>query len=207
MSINIEVSMERQILEAAEKLFLEKGFDLTSTTQIAKQAGCNQALVHYYFRTKDNLFNMIFESKFSAFFQQVFDSTHLTSLSFTEKIKYLSNSHFDLLLENPNLPKLLLTELSRKKENIGILREKLKNIPEKLFAIMNTELKEEIEAKRVKDVTFIDILFVIISLNVSLFLIFPLAADLLSFNEEQRKLLINHRKTENLNVIMSYLRP
>ena len=74
MSINLEVSMEKLILEAAEKLFLEKGFDLTSTTQIAKEAGCNQALVHYYFRTKDNLFNMIFESKFNAFFQQVFDS-------------------------------------------------------------------------------------------------------------------------------------
>ncbi len=207
MSINLEVSMEKLILEAAEKLFLEKGFDLTSTTQIAKEAGCNQALVHYYFRTKDNLFNMIFESKFNAFFQQVFDSTHLTSLSFIDKIKYISNSHFDLLLENPNMPKLLVNELSRRKENIGILREKLKDIPEKLFAMMNTELQEEIKAKRIKDLTFIDILFVVISLNVSLFLMFPLAADLLNFSERQRKLIVNQRKTENLNVILSYLRP
>lgn len=207
MSINLEVSMEKLILEAAEKLFLEKGFDLTSTTQIAKEAGCNQALVHYYFRTKDNLFNMIFESKFNAFFQQVFDSTHLTSLSFIDKIKYISNSHFDLLLENPNMPKLLVNELSRRKENISILREKLKDIPEKLFAMMNTELQEEIKAKRIKDLTFIDILFVVISLNVSLFLMFPLAADLLNFSERQRKLIVNQRKTENLNVILSYLRP
>ncbi len=207
MSINLEISMEKLILEAAEKLFLEKGFDSTSTTQIAKEAGCNQALVHYYFRTKDNLFNMIFESKFSAFFQQVFDSTHLANLNFIEKIKYISNSHFDLLLENPHLPKLLLNELSRKKESLAVLREKLKNIPEKLFLIMNKELQEEIEAKRVKDLAFIDILFVVISLNVSLFLIFPLAADLLNFSEEQRKYMIEHRKTENVNVILNYLRP
>jgi AcrR family transcriptional regulator len=59
-----EQSMEQAILEAAEKLFLEKGFASTSTTQIAREVGCNQALVHYYYRTKENLFNTIFENKF-----------------------------------------------------------------------------------------------------------------------------------------------
>jgi AcrR family transcriptional regulator len=77
MDINSESSMEQSILDAAEKLFLEKGFAATSTTQIAKEVGCNQALVHYYFRTKDNLFNRIFEKKFSDFFQVVFDTNQL----------------------------------------------------------------------------------------------------------------------------------
>ena len=54
---------EAAILEAAEKLFMEQGFASTTTMQIAKRAGCNQALVHYYFRTKDNLFEKIFEEK------------------------------------------------------------------------------------------------------------------------------------------------
>ena len=56
-------SMEFQILEAAEKLFLKQGYVKTSIGQIAKLAGCNQALVHYYYRTKDNLFEKIFEEK------------------------------------------------------------------------------------------------------------------------------------------------
>ena len=51
------------ISKAAEKLFLEKGFASTSTTEIAKEAGCNQALVHYYYRKKDLLFTAIFEKK------------------------------------------------------------------------------------------------------------------------------------------------
>ena len=54
--MNKDNNMEQQILQCAEELFLEKGFSLVSTTDIAKKAGCNQALVHYYFRTKENLF-------------------------------------------------------------------------------------------------------------------------------------------------------
>ena len=52
--------VEEQILRAAEELFMEKGFDAVSTTDIARKVGCNQALVHYYFRTKDNLFLQVF---------------------------------------------------------------------------------------------------------------------------------------------------
>ena len=58
-----ERSMEQTILGAAETLFIEQGFDKTSTGQIAKLAGCNQALVHYYYRTKEKLFDLVFEKK------------------------------------------------------------------------------------------------------------------------------------------------
>lgn len=44
--------MQQKIMEAAQTLFLEKGYMATSTVDIAKKVGCNQALVHYYFRTK-----------------------------------------------------------------------------------------------------------------------------------------------------------
>ena len=52
---DVQQNMEQIILEVAEELFLDKGYALTSTTEIAKKAGCNQALIHYYFRTKENL--------------------------------------------------------------------------------------------------------------------------------------------------------
>ena len=49
-------NLEQQILAVAEELFIANGFDGTSTTMIAQKVGCNQALIHYYFRTKENLF-------------------------------------------------------------------------------------------------------------------------------------------------------
>ena len=199
--------MEQLILDTAEQLFLEKGFDSTSTTQIAKVVGCNQALIHYYFRTKENLFNSIFESKFKMLFQRVFDTTQLENLSFTDKIKHIVETHFDILSENPKMPMLMLNELSRQTEQIKILKERLQALPEKLISIMSKELESEIAAGKVKNSTFIDIMFTIVSLNIALFTLLPIAVNIVELNDIQLKFLLAHRRSENVNIVMSYLRP
>lgn len=207
MDIKNEQNMEQAILETAERLFLEKGFASTSTTQIAKAVGCNQALVHYYFRTKDNLFNTIFESKFKLFFQKVFDTTQLENMSFTDKIKHIVETHFDLLAENPKIPILILNELARQPEQIKVLRDKLHTLPEKLFSLMNKELEIEIEAGRIKKIQFTDIIVTIVSLNVALFTMLPVASNILQLTEVQQKFMLAHRRSENVNVVLSYLKP
>jgi len=207
MEINSEKSMEQLILDTAEQLFLEKGFASTSTTQIAKVVGCNQALIHYYFRTKENLFNSIFESKFKMLFQRVFDTTQLENLSFTDKIKHIVETHFDILSENPKMPMLILNELSRQPEQIKILKERLQALPEKLISIMSKELENEIAAGKVKNCTFIDIMFTIVSLNIALFTLLPIAVNIAELNDIQLKFLLAHRRSENVNIVLSYLRP
>lgn len=207
MEINSEKSMEQLILDTAEQLFLEKGFASTSTTQIAKVVGCNQALIHYYFRTKENLFNSIFESKFKMLFQRVFDTTQLENLSFTDKIKHIVETHFDILSENPKMPMLILNELSRQPEQIKILKERLQALPEKLISIMSKELESEIAAGKVKNCTFIDIMFTIVSLNIALFTLLPIAVNIAELNDIQLKFLLAHRRSENVYIVMSYLRP
>lgn len=207
MDINSENSMEQSILDAAEKLFLENGFKSTSTTQIAKEVGCNQALVHYYFRTKDNLFNRIFEKKFGDFFQVIFDTTLLEQLNFTQKIRHICESHFDLLNENPKIPMLILNELSRRPDHIALLREKLHVLPEKLFEIMEKDMQTEIDAGRIRQVNFMDIVLTMVSLNVSLFTLLPMAAQVLQIDENQQKALLAYRRNENVEIILKYLQP
>ena len=51
---------EQKIFDAATELFLEKGVDRTSVREIANKAGINLALMNYYFRSKENLFDAIF---------------------------------------------------------------------------------------------------------------------------------------------------
>lgn len=207
MDINPDKPMEQQILETAEKLFLEKGFAATSTTQIAKEIGCNQALIHYYFRTKENLFNSIFESKFKMLFRRIFDTTQLESLSFNDKIKYIVETHFDILAENPRMPMLIINELSRQPEQIKILKERLHEMPEKLFSLLSKELEVEVKAGRVKNLSFPDIILTIISLNLTLFTILPIATNIIDLDENKLKFLLAHRKAENVDVVLSYLRP
>ena len=177
MDINIEKSMEEAILETAERLFLENGYASTSTTLIAKEVGCNQALVHYYFRTKENLFNTIFEKKFKAFFQQIFDMNHLENLSFLDKLKKIIETHFDLISQNPQILQLIISELPRLPEQIKSLKEKLYSYPESLFAQLGEELQVEIAAGRVRNVDLTDVIIIIVSLNAALFTFLPIVAS------------------------------
>lgn len=197
---------EQAILEAAEKLFLEKGFEATSTTQIAKEVGCNQALIHYYFRTKDNLFNTIFEQKFRLFFQQLFNIEGVQSMGFEEKIRHLIISHFALLENNPQIPLLIIRELSRKPEQVALLREKLRELPEKLFAALNDDLQAEIKAGRVRPVSLIDIMIPAISMNVALFVMIPVVEQVMQMDEGQKKNLIEHRRNANVDFILHSIR-
>ncbi|HQN93246.1 MAG TPA: TetR/AcrR family transcriptional regulator [Prolixibacteraceae bacterium] len=200
-------STEQAILEAAERLFLEKGFAQTSTTEIAKAVGCNQALVHYYFRTKDNLFNTIFEKKFRSFFQQIFNVNFSEDMPFLDKIRKMVEVHFDLLYENPRIPGLIMNELSRQPDQLKILKDKLHEIPEQLFEQLSKGLQIEIAAGRVRDINPIDLIITVVSINVALFTIFPIASKVINFNEEQLKMMLYHRREENVKVVLGYLRP
>jgi len=207
MDINAEKNMEQIILDTAERLFLEKGFAATSTTQIAKVVGCNQALIHYYFRTKENLFNTIFETKFKLLFQRIFDTTKLANLNFNEKIKYIVETHFDILAENAQMPALIISELTHRPEQIDILKEKLHTLPEKLIALMSAELETEIAAGRVRSCTFFDIMITILSLNLTLFTMLPIAKNLAELDDLKLKFLLAHRRSENVKVVLSYIKP
>ena len=207
MDIKNEQPLEQAILEVAERLFLEKGFAMTSTTEIAKEVGCNQALVHYYFRTKENLFNVIFEQKFKLFFQEVFEMKTMGNLSFQDKLRHFIESHFDLLRKNPKMPTLILNELSRRPDQINVLREKLHTLPEQLFAELEKELQVEIKKGNIRDISMMDIIISMLSLNIALFVIMPIAEKMLQINEIQKDFMITHRRSENVEFILKSLRP
>ena len=91
---------EEKIFEAATEVFLEKGMDGARMQDIANHAGINKALLHYYFRTKDHLFNAVFEKiagKMFKKFAPVFDE----NLSLEEKIRFFFREHIAFLQENP----------------------------------------------------------------------------------------------------------
>jgi len=203
MEIKNKKATELSILEEAEKLFQEKGYALTSTTAIAKKVGCNQALIHYYFRSKENLFNVIFEIKFKTFFQQIFELNKFKDLPFKEKMKHMIESHFDMIRKNPRMPLLIITELSRQPEQLKNLREKLHALPEQLFKQLNAELQIEITAGRVREISLMDLIVTMLSLNISLFLLMPIAGELIPLDESQKQIIIEHRRAEHVNLILN----
>lgn len=198
-------STAQAILETAERLFLEKGFAMTSTVEIAKEVGCNQALVHYYYRTKENLFNVIFENKFRLFFQQIFDLNKTEQLTFKEKLRLIIESHFDMIRENPKLPLLIINELSRQPAHIHLLREKLIPVAGSFAAQLEKELQQEILAGKVRDVSLVDLIVTMVSLNVMLFLLMPVVGVAFQMSDIQKEMIFSSRRKEHVQIILNHL--
>ena len=199
-------SMEEKIRAAAERLFLEKGFALTSTTEIAKEAGCNQALVHYYFRTKDQLFDILFEEKAKLFFSSILEISD-EDIPFMEKLRRKISAHYDLILENPRLPFLIFNELLTNANRLESIKSVIAPVITKVFAQFETELATEIEKGTIRQIRPYDLIQTIVSLNVFPFLMLPIAKQVLGFDEETARNILQRRKEENIRLILLELEP
>jgi len=204
---NTNQNTEQQILEVAENLFLTNGFAATSTTEIAREVGCNQALIHYYFRTKDNLFNTIFEKKFKEFFEPLLDIFNNQNLSFANKLIRFIEGHFDLVSRNPRLPQLIINEILKRPDMMDKIKEKLRPYPARIFPEFAKELQAEIDKGHIRPIDSVDLTMTIISMNVSFFLFMPVVSKVIGLDEDAKKDLIAHRRPEHISFIMNSLRP
>ncbi len=126
-------SAEEKIKIAARKLFIKKGFAATRTREIADEAGINLALLNYYFRGKQNLFNIIMEETMLGFLGVVSTHFHNPDTTLEEKMQQVSNAYIEFLLERPDLPIFILSELrNQKKEFFAKVAGKL-NLQKSVF--------------------------------------------------------------------------
>jgi transcriptional regulator, tetR family len=199
-------NMELKILESAEKLFLEQGFLKTTTGQIAQLAGCNQALVHYYYRTKEQLFERVYEQKIQLLFSNFIAEVE-TCDSFEESITRMVRMHFRFLKENPMLPSFLLNEcLNNPLERMSALKAKLSVLIPTVKRRLEETLNREIAAGNIRPISVLDLLFSIISLNVMPFLVMPLFQNLSDSSCEEMQTLLAHREEETVNLILARLK-
>ncbi len=200
------VNMEQTILESATELFLKKGFKATSTTEIAKEAGCNQALVHYYFRTKDRLFEAIFQQKVKFFVGALLDIGK-EELPFLEKLEKKVISHFEAIESNPRLPLFFLNELSANPNRIDTIKQAVGNLPQQAVHQLEKELNSDIEKGAIRPVSVRDLLMSIVSLNIMAFMGAPMFKVMTGISEEDYQKFLNQRKMENVRIILKSLEP
>ena len=201
-------NLEQQILAVAEELFIANGFDGTSTTTIAQKVGCNQALIHYYFRTKENLFQQIFVRKFEATITHLLEP--LTSeLPFNEKITNCINIYFDLLQNNRQLPSCIIHELAFNPQRREFIRNRfIKNpIRQNVYYRFSETIENEIQQGNIRQIEPFDLIFNIISLCLFTFITLPIYTDLLERTPEQVEEYINHRRQEIITQITTSLKP
>ena len=106
-----EATTEGKIKEAARKLFTQKGFAATRTRDIAEEAGINLALLNYYFRSKQKLFDLIMMENFRQFLQGVTVHFQDEQMTMVERIQRIVEAYIDFLTEFPDIPLFILNEI------------------------------------------------------------------------------------------------
>lgn len=120
-----ELSTEEKIKEAARKIFLQKGFAGTKIRDIAEEANINIALLNYYFRSKEKLFDAIFNEALAELLSGMLSILDDRSLSFEEKIISVVHSDTEQLKKNPLLPNFVFNGINN---NIDKIIQKFPNI-------------------------------------------------------------------------------
>lgn len=118
MKTDKDLSTEEKILIAASKVFTQKGYAGTRTRDIADEAGINLALLNYYFRSKEKLFQKVMLAKFQELFSEILPilTDETTTLDF--KIDKASETYFKILSNNPTLPLFVISEIQKNSAGI-----------------------------------------------------------------------------------------
>jgi TetR/AcrR family transcriptional regulator len=197
---------EQSIIDAAESLFLDKGYAKTSTVEIARVAGCNQALVHYYYRSKENLFRQIFEKKANMFVSSLLEING-DNLPFEEKLKKQISTHFEMVKVNKKLPVLLFNEVATNADLAQKLIANIGHLPLHMVKQIQLELDAEYKQGSICKTDAKSLLYAIFSMNVMAFMSAPILKLLADATDEQFDRLLEKRKTENIKFILKSLKP
>jgi TetR/AcrR family transcriptional regulator len=168
MVIKKDKSTEERIFEAATEVFLEKGMEAATVQDIADRAGINKSLLNYYYRSKDRLFDAVFEMvslKMMEKFSPLLDE----QLSIEEKLNFFFNEHISFLQKNPRLPLFLMIEMNRDPHRLEKFLSSL-NV-ERLLTVINTRDPGKIRKNKMNRESVIQLLTIIVSISV-----FPFAA-------------------------------
>ena len=196
-------NIEKRILWVAERLFLEKGFSGTSTTEIAKAVGCNQALIHYYFRTKEKLFWDVFSPKVEQVVEYL-DAPLDESIDFIERIRNVIDFYFGILELDERLAPFIVNELIMNPERWNKFRDRYLRNESRSSAFNRFEnmVNEEVTRGTIRNIEPIDLLMNIMSLTISAFIVAPKGFASDECDKNARKAYIDHRREDVKELIV-----
>lgn len=204
-SVQPDRNTEQAILEAAEREFLAKGFESAKTTEIAAAAGVTHAMLHYYFRSKENLFNRIFERTLQSMLEYVFEVFEMGDMPLAERVGRFVEVHFDYMIANPRAPRFIINELINKPDRISLIGERMTARSVELLSKLDTMIDQEVKAGTIRPISSIDLLLDIVSVNVFVFIALPIAEAFERTPYASLTEFLQLRKRECVNMILSRL--
>lgn len=188
-----------KILKAAEEEFMEKGYGNAKMMSIAARAGVSHSMLHYYYRSKGKLFQMIFDEK-AKLIVSILEGVHDKEISFKEVISHFVMNQFDLMRKNDRFAWFMIDELIHNKENLTKIMEIVLPKVTGYIQCVNDMLEKEVKAGNVREIKLMDLIVNIVSINVASFLYLPVLGQIMPEADINRYL--DERRRSNVGFIL-----
>ncbi len=127
----IEKETEKKIFDAAQRVFQQNGFEGARMQEIADEAGINKSMLHYYYRSKDNLFMEVFQAGVKTIMPQLIGIL-ASEIPLRQKVEQIVNFYYDTFMKNPELPSFVVYEMNQHPQRF-----------QEFISSMNIQLPEE----------------------------------------------------------------
>jgi len=180
-----ELNTETKILIAAQEVFVKEGYDGARMQQIADHAGINKALLHYYFRSKDKLFNEVLSIKMREFIPKI-GAVFFSDKALLEKLNILVDKYIEHLQKYPKLPAFIINSVNRDPKFV-------EKIPSGIFEAIEAYFIDEIEKGNINPVDPKQFLLSFVSMCVFPFAARPLGEHLFQMKKEEYDIFLSQR--------------
>lgn len=205
MELQTNITAQR-ILEAAEAEFIARGYEGARTTSIAQAAGVTHAMLHYYFRTKKNLFERIITDKFSIVGKILVTNLINPHIPLFEKISVAIEQHLEFIANNPGMPAFIINEVFTRNEYLDLIINRMKEVTRPMIAALQTEIDQYAARGLCRPVSAATLLLDIVSLNIFSFIAQPVVNSLLGDLMIDKDAFLAARKKENVETILRKLK-
>ncbi|MES1223201.1 MAG: TetR/AcrR family transcriptional regulator [Bacteroidota bacterium] len=196
-------STGNKILAAAKKVFMTKGMAGARMQDIADEAGINKALLHYYFKDKEKLFELIFLEEALKFFPKI-NMIFQSELPLFEKIEKFVNEYIDEMVENPYLPWFVMNEINRDPDQFMYKIWGKSNLPKP--AKFLEQIEQEVKKGTIKRISPLHLLLNLLSMTIFPFVAKPMIIRNLKMDELQFRQAIEERRKEIPRFIIDSIR-
>lgn len=196
---------EKAILSAARNVFTRKGYAAARMDDIAKEAGINRALLHYYFRSKERMFDIIFKQRIKEFFSGL-ASIMFSDLTLIDKIKAIVEHDIDMISAQPDLPIFIMQELTQNPQRLIDYAHGAGADPGLMMKTLNAQIKEASGVKTIRNIDGGQLLINIMSLSIYPFIAKPMIKAMHGMDDVKFDKMMKKRKTEVADFIIDALK-
>lgn len=197
----LESETENNIKEAARKIFQRRGYDGARMQDIADEAKINKAMLHYYFRSKDHLFESVFQDAAMKLFP-VITTIIESDMELEEKIKKLIHNYIDFIIANPHVPGFVLHELTQNPDRMKqFVASNVLIRPQKFFA----QIQDGVAAGKYIPISPLQLMVTIVASCIFPFVAKPMLHTLFGLDQDAFDAFVEQRKEQMTLFILNGL--